>query len=161
MEHQKSEIDVVAEQGRSSTANEKLWIYITPLDKSQELSRLFIGNKTVSLRYAKSVVQPADSNSSYFSVRPTSKNRNSGNFRAIEFNVYGISAGSKVEICVHVNGLRKGDKFEIFSSYAPYGFKQIAIKKYDLNSQLQLIHEKSNISNSPYSVNLDWPWIES
>ena len=158
MEPIKIEQDVLSEFGRSSTASEKLWIYITPLEKNSELARLCVGNKTISLRYSKAIIQSCVQSMNSFSISPNIENENSGDFRAIDFSASGISSGSEIQICIQVDGLDKGDKFKIYSSYYPYGFKKLTIKKYDPDGQLQMIHEKEDLPDA-YSVYLDWLWI--
>lgn len=151
--------DVIEEYSKTRRANETLWIKITPLDKYGELSKIFIGKKPITLLYVQSNIKEVDSNSNVFSIAPADEIKDSGKFASLIFSTSKISEHSLIQICVHVDELKKGDEFVIFSSYYPNGFKNLKIEKYDLKGNLELIHEHDNLEYK-YSTKLDWTWDE-
>ena len=150
------QVDVAGQQ------TERLWISLgVPDGMYGDLYRVVVGNRRLVVLEADGSLATragGEGKRAGFRVAPNLPEAGSLYFRAVDCQVYNAGPGSSVRLAVHVSDMKKGDKFQCFSSMYPGGWSSVKLEAYDPDGRLQTIHEVTGVASQEHSCWLDWPW---
>ena len=125
--------------------------------KTADLLRFSIAQKPIRL-LSSTVVSHEDASAvRSFRTTPNLEDPGTGDFRALDLALSGALEMTHVEVFCDVKHLMKGDKFNLLSSFYPYGIKKLIVKLLDPEGSFETVHEKADIPGN-YSFYLTWPW---